>query len=75
MKKNWYSELIVWCIVFRIDSTAIKKKREYEPSPITDKPPGDFVFCLPREGEFNCTIGQVADGKTIALHHDSFCMK
>jgi len=60
-----------WCLVFRIDSNAIKKKREYEP----DGTVSDFMFCLPHEGEFDCTLGQVVDGRTIALHHDDFCMK
>ena len=42
---------------------------------LADKAPEGYLLAVPRDGEFRCEAGEVAEGRRIPLHEDDFCMK
>ena len=61
-------------LLFRLDGRKIRKLDIlYGGLGSLEQP--DYVFTWPGAGEFNCTLGEVVNGKLICLYRDSFCMK
>ncbi len=65
----------VTLIQFRLDSSKIKDNFGPRNNRIPSSERGDYVFILPRSGEFYVELGEMLDGKRIPLHYDDFCMK
>ena len=62
-------------VLFEPDPTAVKKTVRLSGEAVSTKILGEYVFVLPRAGEFYCLLGEVRDGEMIPLHKDDFCMK
>ena len=62
-------------VLFELDPAAVKKSVRLSGKDVPTADVGEYIFVLPRAGEFNCLLGEVRDGELIPLHHDSFCMK
>lgn len=60
--------------LFRLDKKNIRKLDIFYGRSGAEEHP-DYVFTWPGAGEFQCTLGEVADGKLIPLYRDDFCMK
>lgn len=62
-------------VLFELEPAAIKETVELQGYAVSTKEVGEYVFVLPRCGEFYCVLGEILDGKMIPLHKDDFCMK
>ena len=65
----------VTTIRFRLDSSKIKETVEIETKTVPTSQVGEYIFVLPRAGEFYIELGEMIDGKRVPLHYDDFCMK
>lgn len=65
----------VTTIRFRLDSSKIKETVEISEKPVPTSELGEYIFVLPRAGEFYIELGEIVDGKRVPLHYDDFCMK
>ena len=62
-------------VLFELDPSAIRESLPLNGNAVSTKDAGEYIFVLPRSGEFYCVLGEVRDGEMIALHRDDFCMK
>lgn len=62
-------------VLFELDPTAIQETVGLGGSQVPTREVGEYIFVLPRAGEFNCRLGEIRDGEMIPLHNDDFCMK
>lgn len=62
-------------VLFRLDPKAVKETVLLSGKPVPTAQAGEYIFVLPRAGEFYCLLGEVRDGEMIPLHKDDFCMK
>lgn len=62
-------------LIFDLDPDAVHHTVSLSGEHVPAKALGDYVFVLPRCGEFYCALGQIRDGQMIPLHKDDFCMK
>lgn len=60
--------------LFRLDKGGIRRMDIFYGGPGAEEQP-DYVFTWPGGGEFQCTLGEVVDGKLVPLYRDDFCMK
>lgn len=74
-RRRKHSPTRVTTIQFRLDSTKIKDTVEINNEKIPTSELGDYVFVLPRSGEFYIELGEVLNGERVPLHYDDFCMK
>lgn len=61
-------------LLFRLDGKKVKKLDILYGGPGNQEQP-DYVFTWPGAGEFDCTLGEVVDGRLVCLYRDSFSMK
>lgn len=74
--KDWHGEEKEQrVLLFSLDPAAVKKNVVLSGKPVPAKDVGEYVFVLPRCGEFYCLLGEELDGEMIPLHRDDFCMK
>lgn len=62
-------------VLFELDPAAVKQTVNLRGETVSTKEAGEYLFVLPRCGEFYCVLGEVRDGVMIPLHKDDFCMK
>ena len=60
---------------FRLDSSKIRETVDIGGNPVSTYDVGEYIFILPRAGEFFIELGEIENGKRIPLHYDDFCMK
>ena len=65
----------VTTIQFRLHSSKIKDTVEISNKPVSTSEIGEYIFVLPKAGEFYIEPGEILDGKLVPLHFDDFCMK
>lgn len=65
----------VTTIQFRLDSSKIKDTVEICEKPVPTPEIGEYIFVLPKAGEFYIELGEILDGERVPLHYDDFCMK
>lgn len=65
----------VTTIRFRLDSSKIKETVEISEKPVPTSELGEYIFVLPRAGEFYIELGEIVEGKRVPLHYDDLCMK
>ena len=62
-------------IRFRLEPAKIRETVSFSGKEVPSSEVGGYIFVLPRAGEFFCELGEIVDGKRVALHIDDFCMK
>ena len=62
-------------VFFELDPAAVKETVYLGEKAAPTKEVGEYIFVLPRAGEFYCLLGEDRDGEMIPLHRDDFCMK
>ena len=62
-------------IRFRLEPSKIRETVSFSRKVVPSSEVGGYIFVLPRAGEFFCELGEIVDGKRVALHIDDFCMK
>ena len=65
----------VTTIRFRLDSSKIKETVELAEKTVPTSEIGEYIFVLPKAGEFYIELGEIIDGERVPLHYDDFCMK
>lgn len=73
---DWYGrEKEHRVVLFELDPAAVKETVVLSGKAVPTKEVGEYVFVLPRCGEFYCVLGECRVGEMIPLHKDDFCMK
>lgn len=62
-------------VLFELDSAAVKKTVMLGGQERSTEEVGQYIFVLPRCGEFYCLLGEDQNGELIPLHRDDYCMK
>ena len=70
-----HSPTRVTTIRFRLDSSKIKETVELAQKTVPTSEIGEYIFVLPKAGEFYIELGEIIDNKCVPLHYDDFCMK
>lgn len=75
MLKVKLKKLIYRVMVFELDTAAVKPYVTLSNKQVSTSELGEYIFALPRCGEFFCDLGEIRDGELIHLHRDNYCMK
>lgn len=62
-------------ILFRLEPKAIRETVVLSGKSVPTSETGEYIFVLPRCGEFFCQLGEIQNDEMIPLHKDDFCMK
>lgn len=74
--KNWSGkEAECRVVLFELSRAAVKRTVMLEGKKCPTAQVGEYIFVLPRCGEFYCLLGEERDGELIPLHRDDYCMK
>ena len=71
---NYYPTRVT-TIQFRLDSSKIKDTVEISTKPVPTSEIGEYIFVLPKAGEFYIELGEILDDERVPLRYDDFCMK
>lgn len=62
-------------VLFDLDPSAVKETVLLSGEAVSTQEVGEYIFVLPRSGEFDCVLGEVRGGELISLCNADFCMK